>query len=284
MDDLRVESWCELNEALFRDAWNERLQRFRSRLAFRGMGDAQMPLVTSLMRLGGDYRRLEGPLLRSFRKYAWRGGPLPESVWYWLSLGQHHGLPTRVLDWTWSPFVAMHFATADTERFDVDGVIWCVDFVRAHALLPRRLRQTLAREDAISFTVEMLSSAAPSLPELEALSRGEFVIFFEPPSLDERIVNQFALFSVLSNPTRAFDEWISRRPDLARRIVIPAGLKAEVRDKLDEANVTERVLFPGLDGLSAWLKRHYSPSLARDASARRKLAPRPNRAGLRRKT
>jgi hypothetical protein len=55
------------------------------------------------------------------------------------------------------------------------------------------------------------------------------------------------------------DRWLETRPDLAHRIVVPAELKWEVRDKLDQANVTERVLFPGLDGIAAWLARHYSP-------------------------
>ncbi|MBF0647163.1 FRG domain-containing protein, partial [Desulfuromonas acetoxidans] len=50
-----------------------------------------------------------------------------------------------------------------------------------------------------------------------------------------------------------------QHPELWQKIIIPAELKWEIRDKLDQANITERVLFPGLDGLSHWLKRHYSP-------------------------
>ena len=73
----------------------------------------------------------------------------------------------------------------------------------------------------------------------------------------ERIVNQYALFSLMSRAEARLDEWLEPRPALARRLVIPAELKWEVRDKLDQANITERVLFPGLDGLSRWLARYY---------------------------
>jgi hypothetical protein len=61
----------------------------------------------------------------------------------------------------------------------------------------------------------------------------------------------------MSSPTGRLDEWLIHRPTSFQRILIPAAMKWEVRDKLDQANVTERVLFPGLDGLSRWLMRYY---------------------------
>lgn len=260
MDDIRVESWAELQERLFEGSWNEELGRFRPNHAFRGTDDASYPLHTSLARLGGDAEGLERHLLRNFRKYAGRGAVEEDSLWHWLSVAKHHGLPTRLLDWTHSPFVAMHFATSDTGRFGADAAIWVVDYVKAHELLPEELRDGLAEEGSNIFTVEMLSEAVGSLEDLDRMHpTGGFVGFFEPPSMDERIVNQYALLSFMSDPGARLDRWLEQRPGLWRKVVIPAGLKWEVRDKLDQANVTERVLFPGLDGLSSWLTRHYTP-------------------------
>ena len=176
-------------------------------------------------------------------------------------MAQHHGLPTRLMDWTYSPFVAMHFALANLEKYHADGVIWAVNYLKAHQLLPERLKCALELEGANVFTVGMLSREIASLRELTQMQVEPYAIFFEPPSIDDRIVNQFAFFSIMSDPTVRLDQWLVRHPDIWRRIIIPADLKWELRDKLDQANITERVLFPGLDGLSLWLKRQYSPKV-----------------------
>lgn len=259
VDDVRVSSWGELQERLFEGSWRHDLGRFRSRFAYRGMSRSAYGLRTSLMRLRGAYERHEGHLLRNFRKYAHRDAVRADSLWNWLALAQHHGLPTRLLDWTFSPYVALHIATEEPARYDSDGVVWSVDYVGCNRHLPGALREVLEGEGSDVFTVEMLDRVAPSLRELEGLSGRPFVVFLEPPSLDSRIVNQFALFSLMSRPKTRLDRWLRRHPRLYRRIIIPARLKWEVRDKLDQANITERVLYPGLDGLCRWLRRYYSP-------------------------
>ena len=121
MKTIRVQSWNQLQDELFQDSWNPDLGRFRSRFAFRGLSDATYRLETTLIRLGGIYQDLERHLLRNFSKYALRNVVERDSVWHWLSVAQHYGLPTRLLDWTYSPFVAMHFATANIEKFDIVG-------------------------------------------------------------------------------------------------------------------------------------------------------------------
>lgn len=259
MKEVFVNSWNELQDALFADSWRPELKRFRSPYAFRGLQDANHNLETSLMRMGGDYARMEKHLLRNFRKYAGSKEVENDSIWNWLSLAKHYWLPNRLLDWSFSPFVALHFATSDTAKFDMDGAVWSVDYSRVHQSIPTQLKAELDREGSDVFTVNMLSHVASSLDKLDNLSPELFAVFFEPPSIDDRIVNQYALFSMMSSPTARFDEWLEERPNLSQKIIIPSSLKWEIRDKLDQANITERVLFPGLDGLSQWLKRQYSP-------------------------
>ncbi len=253
--DLRVKTWTELQEALFQDTWQESLSRHRSNFVFRGIPRASHGLETSLQT--GGFQAHERHLLTSFRKYALRNAVHGDWVWNWLSLAKHHGLPTRLLDWTYSPYVAMHFATHDFRQFDEDAAIWCVDYRKMTGTLPKPLREVLKKEDVNIFTTELLNSVATSLDQFDDLSNDDFVVFFEPPSLDERIVNQFALFSLPSSPTMSLQALLEEK-QAYRRIILPAALKWEVRDKLDQANITERVLFPGLDGLSQWLKRYFA--------------------------
>jgi hypothetical protein len=257
--DVRVRSWTELNDELFRDTWYAPHGRFRGPFVYRGVSNATWDLQTSLMRLGGRYDQVEGSLLRNFRKYGHRSHDTGESFWHWLAVAQHHGLPTRLLDWSMSPHVAAHFATEDLDQFVNDGVIWCADMIRLHELLPARLRHILSEEHAFVFTTTMLDRFASSLGDFdEKLQSG--VLFLEPPSLDDRIVNQAAFLSIMAPATARLDQWLrDTAPQLCRRVIIPASVKLEVRDKLDMMNITERMIYPGLDGLSKWLKRYYSP-------------------------
>lgn len=254
--EVRVSSWSELHEVVFEHAWQESLSRFRSNFVFRGAPRSTHALETSLQT--GGLEAKERHLLTSFRKYALRSAVHGDWIWNWMSLAKHHGLPTRLLDWSYSPYVAMHFATHDLRHFDEDGVIWCVDYRKTNQILPKSLRRVLEEDDVNIFTTEQVNSVATTLAEFDSLAKEDFVLFFEPPSLDERIVNQFALFSLPSSPQMSLKALLEQCDEAVRRIVIPAELKWEVRDKLDQANITERVLFPGLDGLSMWLKRYFT--------------------------
>ncbi len=255
-DVIIAESWAHLQEILYIDSWNEQLSRFRSSYVYRGLEDSQYALTTTLNRLGESH--LEKHLLRNFRKYSQKQvSPEYTSLWNWLALAQHHGLPTRLLDWTYSPYVALHFTTADFTKYRRDGMIWAINYVDTKAFLPEKLAGIIEEEGSHIFTAEMLERAADSLPGLGQMKEDDFAIFFEPPSIDDRIVNQYAVFSMMSNPNLLISDWVKHHDVRYFRIVIPAHLKWEVRDKLDQSNINERVLFPGLDGLATWLKRHY---------------------------
>ncbi len=258
MEKITIHSWNELQEQLFADAYDPGLGRFRSPYVFRGAQNKKYKLRSALHRMGPNYREIEKHLLRNFRRYAHRDVVECDSVFHWMSVAQHHGLPTRMIDWTYSPFIAIHFATAQINKFDRDGCIYMFNFVAAKKFLPEDLQENLLEEGGDVFNVSQLADKINRLKDLKVLYPEIFPIFMEPPSLDDRMVNQYALFSFMSDIDFTLHAWLKSHPELARKIIIPKEIKWELRDKLDQANITERLLFPGLDGLSMWLKRQYS--------------------------
>jgi len=278
INDVRVETWNELLDELYANSWQDDIQRYRSDYVFRGLSNLKYKLETTLIRLGESNYKLERHIIRNFIKYARVENSQNYNTWNWLALAQHHGLPTRLLDWTYSPFVAMHFATSEISSQQWDGLIWCVNYKEFNNLLRKKFEPIFAENEGLeeivkagganAFTVRTLLEIAPEPLSSDAFFKikkeklsldEEFILFFEPPSMDERIVNQFALHSIASHPQIAADEIIIKHPSLYKRIIIPSELKWEIRDKLDQANINERVLFPSLDGLAKWLTRYYSP-------------------------
>ena len=137
MQEIVIHNWDELQHAIFDGVWDADILRYRDNRVYRGMADARWGLVPSLNRVCAHDMSLERQMLRSFRKYGYADLQLVSSFWQMLAMAQQFGLPTRLLDWTYSPLVAAHFATEDQETYDRDGIIWCVQIDRMNQQLPR---------------------------------------------------------------------------------------------------------------------------------------------------
>ena len=140
-----VTSLPELIEQVTPPAPEASSGRRRSYAVFRGAVRGPMSLLTTLDRLGGvdpphTKAHLEEHILRNFMRYA-RPFVGAGNEWDLLFTAQHHGLPTRLLDWTHSPLVAAHFATLGAPQAS-DRVIWRLDW-RRHRLGRLRIGRLL---------------------------------------------------------------------------------------------------------------------------------------------
>jgi len=178
-----------------------------------------------------------------------------------LVAAQHHGLPTRLLDWTYSPLVAAHFATLARRGGDhVDRAVWRLDWQRVHrrfdfpelALLTDDLRGLSSHEKDRRFTPWELIREGRNLKP--------FAVLLEPPTLDARIAAQSAVFTISTDPTRPFDAFLAEHDLLGAltKYLIRAEDVNRVRDQLDLVTVDERHLFPDLDGVAERMRRYYS--------------------------
>jgi hypothetical protein len=170
---------------------------------------------------------------------------------------QHHGVPTRLLDWSYSPLVAAFFAASDASRGG-DRAVWRLEWQEVHhkfglprlALLIEDVERSFGEPDELFTPWRLMAEGADR----------EFACMIEPPSLDARIVAQSAVFTLCSDTTRSFDAFLAENhlEGALTRVVIPEGAVARVSDQLDMVGMDERRLFPDLDGVAAQLRRYYS--------------------------
>ena len=240
--------------------------RLRQDSVYRGVANDSDRLLTSLDRLGGCEPahikcHLEEHLLRNFLRYGHAFLPKDATdLWELMVAAEHHGLPTRLLDWTHSPLIAAHFATLRPAPA-IDRVVWKLNWKTVH----RRFRLK-----ELAFLVQDLE---PMLKQrgfpgswdfLNAPDeKGDpFVCLLEPTSFIPRLEAQSGAFTLASSKQKSLEDILTEAgiAEALERFVIPAGRVDFMRDQLDICTIDERHLFAGLDGIAAELRRYYSAS------------------------
>ncbi len=260
--EIKIETMDEVKNLLFEQKRNQDNGRLRSSYLYRGMSNSEFRIMTSLSRHCGKFSaQLEPHLLENYKKYVSIEDPtINESIWKAMIIGQHHGLPTRLLDWTHSTLVALHFATSDGNMDDLeskDTVVWRIDAREINKKLPKNYQDSLNEKSTFIFSVEHLNKIVTSLQQYdEEMSDKSFVIV-EPPSIDQRIVNQYSFFTVMPLGITDIQDFLDNNTENSVKYIIDKKLNWDIRDTLDQLNMNERMIYPGKDGIAKWLARHY---------------------------
>jgi type I restriction enzyme M protein len=187
------------------------------------MKSVTFPLLPKIGRINppesiGSRQANEKEILRLFKERALRFIDFtPASDWDWLALGQQHGLPTRLLDWTDNPLVACYFAVE--EQAEDDSVIY-------------------AYQDRSYIDVEQYPDP------FRYRQVGKFI----PRHITPRITTQGGLFTIHPKPYEPFES------EEIEKIVIPNEIRSSLKRTLNKYGVDRFSLFPGLDGLAAHIE------------------------------
>lgn len=275
-----VEKWRDLYDVFCRDFPESNTDET---WLFRGHNDPNEPLRTSLEKAlcniegkdvtdetaltkllarginGSSVRDIEKGLIRKFkRQYYHFDVRIPEDDIEWLSVMRHYGAPIRMLDWTYSFFVAVFFAIEDSISAD-GAAIWALEknSIIARAQKIERIGVLLKREKDIPKEEMWNNCFCPKKPQL-------FVFPTNPFRLNERLVIQQSDLLCQGDISRTFEENLAA--------VLPPGttkahsklrkytLKFKAKERqaallaLHRMNVSRASLFPGLEGFSKSLK------------------------------
>lgn len=205
----------------------------RGQWVFRGHSDAKYVLKPSVGRGGhtsSTDAKYETSLFAIFKREAGTYlDPLPTSDWEWLAVAQHHGLPTRLLDWSHNPLVGLYFAVESNP------------------------------DDA----GEVVALSAPTKAAQSVLAGSPFTIRraakYYPNIVSPRIRAQEGLFVACASPTLPLDA--NLRSDWSlRRFAVPADNKQRLRYELYRLGVHRASLFPDIDGLAARIRWQHTAS------------------------
>lgn len=223
------------NERMVREAHDQWIKfiefadaRTHTRWVFRGVGSPSHLSVPSVGR-NGMYSKLDE--VRVFRAFQRSAGPMLEiplgNDWEWLAVAQHHGLPTRLLDWSTNPLVACFFAVSSGPESD-DALV--------HAY-------SISEEETVD------PNTHPDPFEIEK------VLFLLPTKSAARIVNQRGLFSVHPAPNMPWES------SAVSTFTIPAAMRSRFRRRLFKMGVDHSHIYPDLGGLCATLKWRFDAGI-----------------------
>jgi hypothetical protein len=214
---------------------------------FRGHSDERWALVPSLGRRSGRVKA-EAYLIKKFRQNATLlMSHVPAGDWDWLFIMQHHGVPTRLLDWTESPLIALYFAVSEKPK--QDGALWCL---LPHALNSHSKIKPEYSSDIPSIDDPVITNYSPKTLVGETSSRLDPIAILAPRNT-ARIQAQLGVFTIMHRDPTPVDSVGDKKH--AWRYTIPKQEKPKLMKELSLLGITQFAMFPELPSIGAMLSR-----------------------------